>query len=133
MLVSGIRCCRRHVCTDFLLYGAAESTYLLACDWISICDAPTGGVPTVVELAAQFDDIMVDIRKAEYLPSNGKASMLDSALATLADKAKIKPTGTAVGDTPLALLARAQYHVHRGELAIAVAELEQLSGYQVRN
>ena len=48
-------------------------------------------------------------------------------------EAKIKPTGTAVGDTLLALLARAQYHVHRGELAIAVAELEQLSGYQVRN
>merc|ERR1711871_773163 len=46
-------------------------------------DAVEGGVPTVVELVAQFDDIMVDIRKAEYLPSNGKASMFDSALATL--------------------------------------------------
>lgn len=91
-----------------------------------------GGVPTAAELASQFDIDMVEIRKAEYLPSNGQASMLDSALATVADRAKIKPAGMTAGDTPLALLARAQHHAHRGELARAVAELEQLRGCQVR-
>ena len=77
----------------------------------------TVGVPTAAELASQFDEIMVEIRKAEFLPDNGNVSMLDSALATLADRAKIKPTGLTAGDTPLAVLARAHYHIHRGELA----------------
>lgn len=75
---------------------------------------------------------MVEIRKAEYLPSNGKASMLDSALASLADRAKIKPIGMVAGETPSARLARAQFHVHRGDLANTVAELDQLRGCQVR-
>ena len=89
-------------------------------------------MPTAAELASQFDDIMVDIRKAEYLPDSGNVSMLDSALASLADRAKIKPTGLTTGDTPLAILARAQYHAHRGDLARTVVELEQLRGCQVR-
>jgi hypothetical protein len=94
-----------------------------------------GGVATAAELASEFDDVMVAIRKAEYLPdssANSKPSMIESALATLADRAKIKPTGMTAGDTALALLARAQYHVHRGELDRAVTELDQLSGLQVR-
>lgn len=90
-------------------------------------------MPTAADLASQFDAVVVEIRKAEYLPSNGQASMLDSALATVADRAKIKPTGMTAGDTPLAILARAQHHAHRGELARAVTELEQLRGCQVRS
>jgi len=85
------------------------------------------GIPTVDDLAGSFQTASEAALAAAAAPADGTflGSMLDSAKSLV----KIRRVdATAIGDTPGAILARAEARLLQGDLALAVKEVEALQG-----
>jgi hypothetical protein len=84
------------------------------------------GVPTLSELQVRFPTVQSAAREAAFVPeaSQGMAGhMFATALAAVT----IKPRGLVEGAGADEVLARAAYHVERGDLPKAVHELDALT------
>jgi hypothetical protein len=85
------------------------------------------GIPTVPELARSFDAAKDAALAAAAPPSTG--SFLDNLMASAESLVKIRRVDAAAsGDTPSAVLARAEAAVDKGDLAAAVKEVGTLQG-----
>ncbi len=85
------------------------------------------GVPTFQSLAARFPKVADAVTRAAIAPPG--ASWTDRILARLSALVTIRRTGAnAKGDSPAAIVARAEADLKAGELAGAVDELAKLSG-----
>jgi hypothetical protein len=85
------------------------------------------GIPTTGDLARSFQTASDAALAAEAAPADGTllGSMLDSAKSLV----KIRRVdATATGDTPGAILARAEAQLLQGDLALAVKEVDALQG-----
>lgn len=85
------------------------------------------GVPTLSELQVRFPTVQAAAREAAFVPETSPGMMghmFGSALAAVT----IKPRGLVEGAGADETLARAAYHVERGDLVDAVEELEGLKG-----
>ena len=85
------------------------------------------GIPTVPELARSFA-AGADAAVAAAAPA-ASGSVLDRLLASAATIVKVKRVGeAATGDSPSAVIARAQALIDKGDLAGAVQQIETLQG-----
>jgi hypothetical protein len=86
------------------------------------------GIPTVPELARSFDAAKDSALAATAPPSSG-GSLLDSLMASAESLVKVRRVdATATGDTPSAVLARAEAALDKGDLATAIKEVGTLQG-----
>src|SRR5262249_24291154 len=86
------------------------------------------GIPTVPELARSFDTAKDSALAATAPPSSG-SSLLDRLMASAESFVKVRRVdATATGDTPSAVLARAEAALDKGALAAAVKEVGTLQG-----
>jgi len=86
------------------------------------------GIPTVPELARLFDAAKDSALAATAPPSSG-GSLLDSLMASAESLVKVRRVdATATGDTPSAVLARAEAALDKGDLATAIKEVGTLQG-----
>jgi hypothetical protein len=86
------------------------------------------GIPTVPELARSFDAAKDSALAATAPPSTG-GSLLDRLMASAESLVKVRRVdATATGDTPSAVLARAEAALDKGDLATAVKEVGTLQG-----
>jgi len=86
------------------------------------------GIPTVPELARSFDAAKDSALAATAPPSSG-GSLLDSLMASAESLVKVRRVdATATGDTPSAVLARAEAALDKGDLATAIKEVWTLQG-----
>jgi len=87
------------------------------------------GIPTVPELARSFDTAKEAALATAAAPPNSGGSLLDSLMASAESLVKIRRVdAAATGDTPSALLARAEAALDKGDLATAVKEVGTLQG-----
>jgi len=87
------------------------------------------GIPTVPELARSFDAAKEAALATAAAPPNSGGSLLDSLMASAESLVKIRRVdAAATGDTPSALLARAEAALDKGDLATAVKEVGTLQG-----
>ena len=87
------------------------------------------GIPTVPELARAFDAAKEAALATAAAPPNSGGSLLDSLMASAESLVKIRRVdAAATGDTPSALLARAEAALDKGDLATAVKEVGTLQG-----
>jgi hypothetical protein len=87
------------------------------------------GIPTLPELARSFDSAKDAALAAAQPPSSANDSLLDSLLASAESLVKIRRVdAAATGDTPSAVLARAEAALAAGDLAVAVKEVGTLQG-----
>ena len=85
------------------------------------------GIPTLPELARSFDAAKDAGLAAVAPPASG--SLLDSLMASAESLVKIRRVdAAATGDTPSAVLARAEAVLDKGDLAAAVKEVGTLQG-----
>jgi hypothetical protein len=85
------------------------------------------GIPTLPELARSFDAAKDAGLAAVAPPASG--SLLDSLMASAESLVKIRRVdAAATGDTPSAVLARAEAALDKGDLAAAVKEVGTLQG-----
>jgi uroporphyrinogen-III synthase len=85
------------------------------------------GIPTAAQLAQRFEPVAAAIVRADIAPEG--AHWTDRLLARLASLVTVRRTGADVeGDTPSAIVARAEAKVKTGDLSGAVAELDKLAG-----
>jgi uroporphyrinogen-III synthase len=85
------------------------------------------GIPTAAQLMQRFDRDAAEIVRADLAPEG--AHWTDRLLARLSSLVTVRRTGAdAEGNTPSAIVARAEAKVKNGDLAGAVAELEKLTG-----
>ena len=85
------------------------------------------GIPTVPELARSFA-AAEDVALAAATPA-GSDSIIDRLLASAATIVKVKRVDeAATGDSPSAVLARAQALIDKGDLAGSVQQIETLQG-----
>jgi len=86
------------------------------------------GIPTGPELARSFDAAKDSALAATAPPSSG-GSLLDSLIASAESLVKVRRVeATATGDSPSAVLARAEAALDKGDLAPAVKEVGTLQG-----
>ena len=86
------------------------------------------GIPTVPDLARSFDAGKDSALAATAPPSSG-GSLLDSLMASAESLVKVRRVdATATGDTPSAVLARAEAALDKGDLATAIKEVGTLQG-----
>jgi hypothetical protein len=85
------------------------------------------GIPTTADLARSFLTASDAALATEAAPADGTllGSMLDSAKSLVTIR---RVDATATGDTPGAILARAEAQLKQGDLALAVKEVEALQG-----
>ena len=89
------------------------------------------GIPTVPELARSFDAAKQAALATAAAPPNSAGSLLDSLMASAESLVKIRRVdAAATGDTPSAVLARAEAALDKGDLATAVKEVGTLQGAQ---
>jgi uroporphyrinogen-III synthase len=85
------------------------------------------GIPTAAQLVQRFDREAAEIVRADLAPEG--AHWTDRLLARLSSLVSVRRTGADVeGNTPSAIVARAEAKVKSGDLAGAVAELDKLAG-----
>jgi hypothetical protein len=85
------------------------------------------GIPTAVQLVQRFEPVANAIVRADLAPEG--SHWTDRLLARLASLVTIRRTGGDVeGDTPNAIVARAEAKLKTGDLAGAVAEFDKLTG-----
>ncbi len=85
------------------------------------------GIPTVPEIARSFA-AAEDVALAAATPA-GSGSIIDRLLASAATIVKVKRVDeAATGDSPSAVLARAQALIDKGDLAGSVQQIETLQG-----
>ena len=94
--------------------------------------APTGA-PSQIALAARFPEVALAIVQAAQQEGTGAAtedaSWWDRLMGRVSELVTVRPVGEDVeGDDPAARVARAEAHIASGDIASAVAELEQLTG-----
>lgn len=95
---------------------------------LSLQDYADSGVPTLVALDRQLEDLVPAIIRAGYGPDDRSAwwvQTLDSLVSVVSVR---RVDGTDMPDSPAALTARAVEAAAGGDLASAVAELSRLSG-----
>lgn len=83
------------------------------------------GVPTLSELQVRFPTVQSAAREAAFVPESSPG-MAGHMFATALAAVTIKPRGLVEGAGADEVLARAAYHVERGDLPKAVAELDAL-------
>ena len=84
------------------------------------------GVKTYGQLRAAFQELAPETRRAALLPSD--AGPLWIPLAYIFDALKFKPSGNVAGLSCEEILARAEYNLNKGELELAVKEVDNLDG-----
>ncbi|KAB2850580.1 MAG: hypothetical protein F9K44_04420 [Hyphomicrobiaceae bacterium] len=83
------------------------------------------GVPTIAALQAKFSDVVAQVLDAEQTSKQG--SVVDSLLASAKSVVQIRRIGANVeGNTPEAVLARAEAHLKAGNLEQANKEMQSL-------
>ena len=85
------------------------------------------GVPTLSELQVRFPTVQAAAREAAFVPESSPG-MLGHLFGSVLAAVTIKPRGLVEGGGADEVLARAAYHVERGDLAGAVVELENVGG-----
>jgi len=86
------------------------------------------GIPTVPELARSFDAAKDSALAATAPPSSG-GMLLDRLMASAESLVKVRRVDAmATGDTPSAVLARAEAALDKGDLATAIKEVGTLQG-----
>lgn len=87
----------------------------------------SAGVPSVAALRSSFDAITSRIVHAARAPDSG--GLLEQAAGNLMSLVTVRPVGADVeGDGAAARVARAEAALGEGDLAAAVAELQELDG-----
>lgn len=86
------------------------------------------GIPTVPELARSFDAAK-DAALAAAAPPHPHDSLIDDLMTSAESLVKVRRVDeTATGDTPSAVLARAEAALDKGDLSAAVKEVGALQG-----
>jgi uroporphyrinogen-III synthase len=84
------------------------------------------GVPTQADLRARFDNVAADVvRQARVSATQEWWRPIAERLSSLIS---VRRVGDVEGDSPAALVARAEQKLAAGDLAAAVAEVEKLNG-----
>ncbi len=84
--------------------------------------AAPSGVPTLVALQRRFEDLAAGVART----GPGGSGWVDELVDRIGAMVSIRRTDIATGDSPDAILLRAQAHLAAGDLAAAVAELGAL-------
>src|SRR5581483_6149116 len=82
------------------------------------------GLPSVSALAQQLSDLVPFMQQRAEPQATG--GFLDRLKTNAGKLVRIRPISDAPGSDPAAVLARAQSHAERGDIAGAVAEMEKL-------
>lgn len=98
----------------------------VAFDDAALKPAAAKGLPHLDALTAQFNAAAPAIVRANALPAT--ANWLRRATDRVLSIISVRPFGAVTGDTPGAVVARAEQALRRDNLAQAVAELETLTG-----
>jgi hypothetical protein len=87
----------------------------------------SSGVPTMAALRQSFEPVAREVVRAARAPEGD--SLIDQAAGSLMRLVTVRPAGSqAEGDGVDARVARAEASLNEGDLAAAVAELDQLEG-----
>ncbi|MEO5372701.1 MAG: MICOS complex subunit MIC60 [Alphaproteobacteria bacterium] len=85
------------------------------------------GMPTQAALALRFESLVAEVARASVAPEGG--GWAERTVQRLMALATVRRTdGTAVGESAVAVMARAQARMQAGDLAGAVREMKALSG-----
>jgi len=115
------------------LKGAAGDEGVVASAVTMIPRSAEGGVPTVADLQAKFDEIYSVGRQAAMVPE-GRAGLEGQLLGMLFAKLSVPPSADAVptseveGSVTDGILSLARKYVQMGDLEKAVEQLDKLSG-----
>jgi len=82
------------------------------------------GVPNMPQLQSRFQRVANTARRVALVPEDG--GLWWHAFAAALSKLMVAPKGLVHGNSAEHVLARAEYHLERGNLAQAVSELETL-------
>lgn len=93
---------------------------------LSVLDAHDGGVATVNSLTQRFNDLAKAVSQAKLVGSD--EGLVGKTLNTVASLVTIRRTDVSEGPGVDAILVRAESAVKAGDIAGAVAALEELSG-----
>lgn len=93
---------------------------------IAVLDGRSGGVETAAALTERFDDLAKAVSQAKLAGSD--EGLVGKTLNTVASLVTVRRTDVAEGPGIDAILVRAETAVAAGDLAGAVAALEELSG-----
>lgn len=93
----------------------------------SLMESAPRGVDTIARLRRSFEVVALAVVRAEITPSGD--TWVDKTIARLFELITVRRIGdSVVGDEADAAVARAEAHLGRGELALAVDEIRRLEG-----
>lgn len=105
----------------------AEGNRELADPLAALAERTSGGIPTRTALAARFGDLATSIVRADFGPE--QEGWLRRTVQRFSTIVSVKRTeGEAVGDSPAAIVARAEAALDQGDLGEAVGEVAKLDG-----
>ena len=83
---------------------------------------------SLLQLTSDYERAKSEARRRSFLPANGREEWRDRLVASLFSAITVPLHGKVSGDDTEALIARAEFYLHRGQVSQALKALDRLEG-----